>query len=154
MSSVFTTGYHKGQPYVADSVVKNFIRWTKTLKDNVVLQKTAVGGYYCYPQPPLRSLQSLTDASGEGIQQLVYQQTLHLLCSCFPEYRSFLISASKQSTMAQMYFFLSETYRLTDIGLLFRILFTKFSIKQQDHYDFCIIKWKIICFHYPQINLC
>lgn len=138
---------------MADSLVKNFIRWTKTLKDNIVLEKTAVGGYYCYPQPPLRSLQSLTDASGEGIQQLVYQQTLHLWCSWCPEYRSFLISGWKQSILAQVYL-KSEIYRLTDIGLSFRILFTKFCIRQQDHYDFFVIKWKIICLHYPQLNLC
>uniref|UniRef100_A0A3Q3X8S1 Uncharacterized protein n=1 Tax=Mola mola TaxID=94237 RepID=A0A3Q3X8S1_MOLML len=41
--------YHKGQPYVSDPKVKSFIQWTKTLKDNVVLQETAIGGHYCYP---------------------------------------------------------------------------------------------------------
>uniref|UniRef100_A0A3Q1I4W0 Uncharacterized protein n=1 Tax=Anabas testudineus TaxID=64144 RepID=A0A3Q1I4W0_ANATE len=51
-TEMFITGYHKGQPYVSDPKVKSFIQWTKTLKDNVVLQKTAVGGYYCYPRPP------------------------------------------------------------------------------------------------------
>uniref|UniRef100_A0A3B4H4A5 RPA1 related single stranded DNA binding protein n=1 Tax=Pundamilia nyererei TaxID=303518 RepID=A0A3B4H4A5_9CICH len=47
-TETFITGYHKGQPYVNDPRVKSFIQWTKTLKDNVVLQKTAVGGYYPY----------------------------------------------------------------------------------------------------------
>ncbi|KAF3705893.1 RPA-related protein RADX [Channa argus] len=56
-------GYHKGQPYVSDPKVKSFIQWTKTLKDNIVLQKTAVGGYYCYPHPPKTFTQSVTDAS-------------------------------------------------------------------------------------------
>ncbi|KAG7223303.1 hypothetical protein INR49_015659 [Caranx melampygus] len=57
------TGYHKGQPYVSDPTVKNFIQWTKTLKDNTVLQRTAVGGYYCYPHPPKMFTQSMADAS-------------------------------------------------------------------------------------------
>lgn len=61
-----STGYHKGQPYVSDPKVKSFIQWTKTLKDNIVLQKTAVGGYYCYPHPPKKYTQSTADASGEG----------------------------------------------------------------------------------------
>lgn len=65
MLSVFATGYHKGQPYVSDPKVKSFIQWTKTLKDNVVLQKTAVGGHYCYPRPPLKCTQSMSDPSGE-----------------------------------------------------------------------------------------
>ncbi|XP_027886936.1 RPA-related protein RADX isoform X2 [Xiphophorus couchianus] len=57
-TEIFITGYHKGQPYVSDPRVKSFIQWTKTLKDNVVLQKTAVGGHYCYPPPPRRFSQS------------------------------------------------------------------------------------------------
>uniref|UniRef100_A0A3Q0S2M4 RPA1 related single stranded DNA binding protein n=1 Tax=Amphilophus citrinellus TaxID=61819 RepID=A0A3Q0S2M4_AMPCI len=60
-----TISYHKGQPYVSDPRVKSFIQWTKTLKDNVVLQKTAVGGYYCYPRPPRMFTQSVADASGQ-----------------------------------------------------------------------------------------
>uniref|UniRef100_A0A1A8I5M7 Chromosome X open reading frame 57 n=2 Tax=Nothobranchius kuhntae TaxID=321403 RepID=A0A1A8I5M7_NOTKU len=51
-TEVFITGYHKGQPYVGDPRVKSFIQWTKTLKDNTVMQKSTVGGYYCYPHPP------------------------------------------------------------------------------------------------------
>ncbi|KAI4904178.1 hypothetical protein NFI96_022117 [Prochilodus magdalenae] len=46
------TGCHKKQPYVADPKVKAFIQWTKTLKDSVILRKTAVGGHYSYPPPP------------------------------------------------------------------------------------------------------
>ncbi|KAM4726483.1 RPA-related protein RADX isoform 2-T2 [Anableps anableps] len=64
-TEIFITGYHKGQPYVSDPRVKSFIQWTKTLKDNVVLQKTAVGGHYCYPPPPQRFSQSTTDTSGQ-----------------------------------------------------------------------------------------
>lgn len=59
-------GYHKGQPYVNDPNVKSFIQWTKTLKDNIVLQKTVVGGHYRYPHPPQKCAQSTADASGEG----------------------------------------------------------------------------------------
>lgn len=60
------TGCHKGQPYVSDPKVKSFIQWTKTLKDNAVLEKTAVGGHYCYPHPPQKCLQAMADSSGEG----------------------------------------------------------------------------------------
>nr|XP_046265995.1 RPA-related protein RADX [Scatophagus argus] len=62
-TETFITGYHKGQPYVSDLKVKSFIQWTKTLKDNVVLQKTAVGGHYCYPHPPQKCTKSMADAS-------------------------------------------------------------------------------------------
>lgn len=72
LSSTPTTGYHKGQPYVSDPTVKNFIQWTKTLKDNTVLQRTAVGGYYCYPHPPKMFTQSMADASGEGKHRVVH----------------------------------------------------------------------------------
>ncbi|XP_024121533.1 RPA-related protein RADX isoform X4 [Oryzias melastigma] len=57
-TEMFITGYHKGQPYVSDPRVKNFIQWTKTLKDNAVLQKTAVGGHYSYPHSPPMFVQS------------------------------------------------------------------------------------------------
>uniref|UniRef100_A0A3Q1CQH5 RPA1 related single stranded DNA binding protein n=1 Tax=Amphiprion ocellaris TaxID=80972 RepID=A0A3Q1CQH5_AMPOC len=64
-TEMLITGYHKGQPYVNDPRVKSFIQWTKTLKDNVVLQKTAVGGHYCYPHPPQIFTQSMADASAQ-----------------------------------------------------------------------------------------
>ncbi|XP_040006032.1 RPA-related protein RADX isoform X2 [Xiphias gladius] len=64
-TETFITGYHKGQPYVSDPTVKSFIQWTKTLKDNVILKKTAVGGYYCYPRPPKTFTQSMADASAQ-----------------------------------------------------------------------------------------
>uniref|UniRef100_A0A8C7ZR91 RPA1 related single stranded DNA binding protein n=1 Tax=Oryzias sinensis TaxID=183150 RepID=A0A8C7ZR91_9TELE len=57
-TEMFITGYHKGQPYVGDPRVKSFIQWTKTLKDNIVLQKTAVGGHYSYPHSPPMFIQS------------------------------------------------------------------------------------------------
>ncbi|XP_041808385.1 RPA-related protein RADX isoform X2 [Chelmon rostratus] len=65
-TETFITGYHKGQPYVSDPKVKSFIQWTKTLKDNVVLQKTAVGGHYCYPRPPQKYTQPTADVSAQG----------------------------------------------------------------------------------------
>lgn len=65
------TGYHKGRPYVSDPKVKSFIQWTKTLKDNAVLEKTAIGGHYCYPHPPQKCPQIGADSSGEENQQTV-----------------------------------------------------------------------------------
>ncbi|XP_061903986.1 RPA-related protein RADX [Entelurus aequoreus] len=62
-TELFITGYHKGQPYVNDPTVKNFIQWTKTQKDNVILQKTAVGGYYSYPHAPQKFTQSVAETS-------------------------------------------------------------------------------------------
>ncbi|XP_028276618.1 RPA-related protein RADX [Parambassis ranga] len=64
-TQMFITGYHKGQPYVSDPTVKSFIQWTKTLKDNIVLQKTAVGGHYCYPHPQQTFAQSMADTSAQ-----------------------------------------------------------------------------------------
>ncbi|KAM3601933.1 uncharacterized protein V6R79_021478 [Siganus canaliculatus] len=64
-TEIFITGYHKGQPYVNDPRVKDFIQWTKTLKDNVILQKAVVGGHYSYPHPPQRCTQSTIDASAQ-----------------------------------------------------------------------------------------
>ncbi|KAM6983494.1 RPA-related protein RADX [Tautogolabrus adspersus] len=65
-TETFITGHHKGQPYVSDPKVKSFIQWTKTLKDNVVLQKTAAGGYYCYPRPPQVYTQSMVDTPAQA----------------------------------------------------------------------------------------
>ncbi|CAK6953601.1 RPA-related protein RADX [Scomber scombrus] len=65
-TEMFITGYHKGQPYVNDPTVKSFIQWTKTLKDNIILQRTAVGGHYCYPHAPKTFTQSMIDASGQA----------------------------------------------------------------------------------------
>lgn len=60
------TGYHRGQPYVSEPRVMNFIRWTKTLKDEAVLERTLVGGHYCYPPAPPVLTQPLESGSGEG----------------------------------------------------------------------------------------
>ncbi|XP_034539080.1 RPA-related protein RADX isoform X2 [Notolabrus celidotus] len=65
-TETFITGYHKGQPYVSDPKVKSFIAWTKTLKDNVILHKTTAGGHYCYPHPPQKYTQSVTDTSAQA----------------------------------------------------------------------------------------
>uniref|UniRef100_A0A3Q2DGN0 RPA1 related single stranded DNA binding protein, X-linked n=1 Tax=Cyprinodon variegatus TaxID=28743 RepID=A0A3Q2DGN0_CYPVA len=64
-TEIFITGHHKGRPYVSDPRVKSFIQWTKTLKDNMILQKSAVGGHYCYPPPPQRFVQSAADSPGQ-----------------------------------------------------------------------------------------
>ncbi|XP_068572472.1 RPA-related protein RADX [Cebidichthys violaceus] len=65
-TETYITGHHKGQSYVSDPRVKSFIQWTKTLKDNDVLQKTAVGGHYCYPRPPGKFIQSMVDVSTQA----------------------------------------------------------------------------------------
>ena len=51
---------------MSDPRVKEFIRWTKTLKDGAVLDKTLVGGHYCYPPAPPVFTQPLHNGSGEG----------------------------------------------------------------------------------------
>ncbi|XP_077402304.1 RPA-related protein RADX isoform X2 [Vanacampus margaritifer] len=51
-TEIFITGYHKGQPYKNDPTVMNLMQRNKTLKDNMVLDKAAVGGHYCYPHAP------------------------------------------------------------------------------------------------------
>ncbi|KAG1958290.1 RPA-related protein RADX isoform X4 [Pimephales promelas] len=51
-TQLFITGCHKKQPYVNEPKVKAFIQWTKTLKDSVMLRRTAVGGHYRYPPAP------------------------------------------------------------------------------------------------------
>ncbi|KAK0152959.1 RPA-related protein RADX [Merluccius polli] len=51
-TEIYITGCHRGQPYVCDPRVKDFIQWTKTLKDGAILEKTAMGGHYCYPPAP------------------------------------------------------------------------------------------------------
>uniref|UniRef100_A0A3B4A2Q8 Uncharacterized protein n=1 Tax=Periophthalmus magnuspinnatus TaxID=409849 RepID=A0A3B4A2Q8_9GOBI len=73
---MFITGYHKGQPYVSDPKVKSFIQWTKTLKDNVILQKTTLGGYYSYPRAPKIFIQSVESASGDNDNILSEFETL------------------------------------------------------------------------------
>ncbi|XP_068456814.1 RPA-related protein RADX [Clinocottus analis] len=77
-TETFITGYHKGQPYVSDTGVKRFIQWTKTLKDNVVLQKTAIGGHYCYPRPPQELEDSINQAPLVAAADLKKElETLH-----------------------------------------------------------------------------
>ncbi|XP_017577380.1 RPA-related protein RADX [Pygocentrus nattereri] len=70
-TQLFITGCHKKQPYVSDPKVKAFIQWTKTLKDSVILRKTAVGGHYCYPPPsptftPHTTTANTTATAGQG----------------------------------------------------------------------------------------
>ncbi|KAG7484201.1 hypothetical protein MATL_G00046760 [Megalops atlanticus] len=60
-TQIFTTGYHKGKPYVSDPKVKSFIQWTKTLKDSVMLKKTVIGGHYRFPPSPSVFTQTLAD---------------------------------------------------------------------------------------------
>nr|XP_057944263.1 RPA-related protein RADX [Doryrhamphus excisus] len=62
-TEMFITGYHKHQPYVKDPTVKKFIQWTKTQKDNVILQMASVGGHYSYPHAPPTFTQPVEETS-------------------------------------------------------------------------------------------
>ncbi|XP_042560096.1 RPA-related protein RADX-like isoform X2 [Clupea harengus] len=63
-TQIFTTGYHKNQPYQSQPKVKAFIQWVKTQRDRDMLTKCTVGGYYCCPNPqPTLALN--TDQSSE-----------------------------------------------------------------------------------------
>ncbi|KAI1902747.1 hypothetical protein AGOR_G00019190 [Albula goreensis] len=64
-TQIYTTGFHKGQPYVSNPAVKSFIQWTKTLKDSVMLKKTVIGGHYCYPPSPPVFTQTIADGTAE-----------------------------------------------------------------------------------------
>ncbi|KAJ8401826.1 hypothetical protein AAFF_G00377970 [Aldrovandia affinis] len=64
-TQIFTTGFHKGQTYVSDPTVKSFIQWTKTLKDNVMLRKTVIGGHYCFPPSPPVFTETIADGATE-----------------------------------------------------------------------------------------
>lgn len=62
-TQVFITGYHKGQPYVSDQRVKSFIQWARIQKEDEIIQRTAVGGYYCYPHLPKTFTQTVGHTS-------------------------------------------------------------------------------------------
>ncbi|KAJ8348848.1 hypothetical protein SKAU_G00274370 [Synaphobranchus kaupii] len=64
-TQLFTTGFHKGQPYVYSPTVKAFIQWTKTLKDSTMLKKMVIGGHYCFPPAPPVFTQDITDGTAE-----------------------------------------------------------------------------------------
>uniref|UniRef100_A0A8C9RH96 RPA1 related single stranded DNA binding protein, X-linked n=1 Tax=Scleropages formosus TaxID=113540 RepID=A0A8C9RH96_SCLFO len=73
-TQIFTTGFHKGQPYVTSPKVKSFIQWTKTLKESVVLKKAVIGGNYCYPpSPPV-----FTQMIASELQSLQYRERRRL----------------------------------------------------------------------------
>ncbi|XP_054575203.1 RPA-related protein RADX [Eptesicus fuscus] len=50
-SRMFIIG-HRGQPYVNNTKVKNFIHWIKTKTDSGEMKNTVIGGYYPYPPVP------------------------------------------------------------------------------------------------------
>ncbi|KAM8952894.1 RPA-related protein RADX [Pelodytes ibericus] len=51
-SQIFISGHHKGQPYINDHKVKNFIKWMRTQKEAEVKRKVVIGGYLPYPLTP------------------------------------------------------------------------------------------------------
>ncbi|XP_056910792.1 RPA-related protein RADX isoform X3 [Takifugu flavidus] len=90
-TETFITGYHKGQPYVSDPKVKSFIHWTKTLKDNAVLEKTAVGGHYYYPHPPQKCLQAMADSSAQTLLVAVADLKTEMETLQYREHKRFAI---------------------------------------------------------------
>ncbi|XP_016061893.1 PREDICTED: uncharacterized protein CXorf57 homolog [Miniopterus natalensis] len=50
-SRVFITG-HRGQPYINETKVKNFIHWNKIRTESGERKNTVIGGYYPYPPVP------------------------------------------------------------------------------------------------------
>ncbi|KAM4696100.1 RPA-related protein RADX [Rhinophrynus dorsalis] len=51
-SQIFISGYHRGQPYITDTKVKNFIAWMRTQSEVDLSKKTVIGGYHPYPLTP------------------------------------------------------------------------------------------------------
>ncbi|CAH2315045.1 Hypothetical predicted protein [Pelobates cultripes] len=51
-SQVFISGHHKGQPYISDRKVRNFISWMKTQNEAEVKKKVMIGGYHPFPLTP------------------------------------------------------------------------------------------------------
>lgn len=60
--------------------VKAFIQWTKTLKDSVMLQKTAVGGHYSYPPaPPIFTPTTKTNTASKIYPPDIYVDFMSLI---------------------------------------------------------------------------
>ncbi|XP_053329607.1 RPA-related protein RADX [Spea bombifrons] len=66
-SQIFITGHHKGQPYISDQKVKNFIGWMKTQNEAEVKEKVVMGGYLPYPLTPATFLKYCNENKVESI---------------------------------------------------------------------------------------
>lgn len=104
---------------MSDPRVKSFIQWTKTLKDNVILQKTAVGGHYCYPRAPKIFSQPTADASGERKTQngftavLLKQLVVYITYSHFFSHVNILqINFRMPEKMASFHFFIISRHEM------------------------------------------
>ncbi|XP_039210603.1 RPA-related protein RADX isoform X1 [Crotalus tigris] len=51
-SQMFISGWHKGQPYIKDPKVKNFIQWMASQEEASYADKIVLGGYYAFPPLP------------------------------------------------------------------------------------------------------
>ncbi|XP_010220053.1 PREDICTED: uncharacterized protein CXorf57 homolog [Tinamus guttatus] len=70
-SQIFITGWHKGQPYIKDTKVKNFIQWIKTQREADQMKKTVIGGYYPFPRPPDNFLRYCKNSKVESILKAI-----------------------------------------------------------------------------------
>lgn len=48
----FNAGWHKGQPYIKDPKVQNFLQWMTTQEEASYVDKVVIGGYYAFPPLP------------------------------------------------------------------------------------------------------
>ncbi|KAM3827253.1 RPA-related protein RADX isoform 2-T2 [Vipera latastei] len=51
-SQMFISGWHKGQPYIKDPKVQNFLQWMTTQEEASYVDKVVIGGYYAFPPLP------------------------------------------------------------------------------------------------------
>ncbi|XP_034291641.2 RPA-related protein RADX isoform X2 [Pantherophis guttatus] len=51
-TQMFTSGWHKGQPYIKDPKVQNFIQWMRTQEEASYVDKVVIGGYHRFPPLP------------------------------------------------------------------------------------------------------
>ncbi|KAM3910631.1 RPA-related protein RADX [Leptodactylus fuscus] len=72
-SQVFITGHHKGQPYISDEKVKNYIKWTKTQNEAEIKRKTSIGGYNPYPLIPSTFAKFCNDRKAEEILTTIWE---------------------------------------------------------------------------------
>uniref|UniRef100_A0A8C5WBB4 RPA1 related single stranded DNA binding protein, X-linked n=1 Tax=Leptobrachium leishanense TaxID=445787 RepID=A0A8C5WBB4_9ANUR len=66
-SQVFISGHHKGQPYVSDQKVKNFIEWMKNQTEAEMKKKVTIGGYFPLPPTPATFLKYCNENKVESV---------------------------------------------------------------------------------------
>lgn len=71
---------HRGQPYVNNTKVKNFIHWIKTKTDSGEMKNTVIGGYY--PYPPVPETFSKYSTSVKGTNRIATFSMIFLYATC------------------------------------------------------------------------